>query len=530
MTGDSLNYARLALEGKDLFHPHHLVFTAAVRVSYFVLGWLTGHWDVLLAAQLHNLAFLAFGLLAMFWIGWQRLDSAAVGWVGMVMWACTAGMMTYTTQVEVYVPAIACLAGATAVLLKERAGKVHLLFIALLWTSGVLYHQTSVLWAVPLFAYLQRKGRTLQAVCISALAGILTIIAYAAAFLAKGQKGLGFIEFCLYYVQHGSTTWGTTSNMGWEGLQTLANTQWRALSSFPGSPAILMGLALLISVLLFLAVRSWHLKTPEQNLIFFAFVWYVSYGLFFWWWLPSEIEFCVLMNLPLILATLAALANVKRLAQGRHPMFLVGPLAAVALASLLGSHQTMQTVVMPRHNDLGASYRSAENLYKASGEDCLVLARHRVFTAFRFYFSDVRSQSSEVTRAFQLVTTEQAHKVPRQNAPCVVLETRELLANRWFQGLNSYRAPDLWLDFLRWLFDATPCVEAESGLCAQSFVWTQSSNNGSAILKIGGEKEHFESLRAFLEHLAQSARASHPRLARDLERWIAAHPDLINNR
>ena len=72
-------YLTKARDGEGLFHPHHLIFNAAVRSVYLGLNSVTGIRDVVLAAQVHNLAFTFVALLAVYWIGLRWLSSQCLG-------------------------------------------------------------------------------------------------------------------------------------------------------------------------------------------------------------------------------------------------------------------------------------------------------------------------------------------------------------------------------------------------------------------------------------------------------------------
>src|SRR5512137_1766194 len=74
-SNDSLSYLVKARDGRRLFHPHHLLFNAAVRALYLGLDWSAGVSDVVLAAQVHNLVFTFVALLAVYWIGLRWLGS-----------------------------------------------------------------------------------------------------------------------------------------------------------------------------------------------------------------------------------------------------------------------------------------------------------------------------------------------------------------------------------------------------------------------------------------------------------------------
>lgn len=535
-TGDSISYAWAAREGSFLFHPHHLVFSAAVRAVYLMIGWATGFWDILIAGQLHNVCFAALGLFAVFWLGWRYLGSPLVGLLGALFLASTNGFQIFATQIEVYVPALSCLILATAFLFTEKQTPWSLVLVATSWSLGTLYHQTGVLFAVPLLAlFLVRRGGPAwrRAIGTTLLAGGATLAAYIFAYLNTPHSlgaTKGFLEFCLWYAHEGSSDWGSTAHLSLRGMEQLLSSQWRALSSVPSvriGTALVAGAVLVLFAALFTPARF----TRQKTLLRFALVWLSSYGLFFWWWLPVEVEFCILMSAPLALAAMAAvdillgLLNENKLLRWRS-----GSLITVSLLLLTSFVYNLRAEVLPRHRQRGESYELAAMFDDLDADDCLVMTRHQYMTTYRFYFAPEQARSFEIVRAFHLITGKD--EVPgwldQQRASCLIVTSSDLLPRANYTGSNGIKTPEAWLRFALWLFDTRSCGTTTGEVCARDFQW-QVHPDGKTFLVVGDPETltRYADPQAFFAHVADTVEPHEAWLARQLRQWLEQNRQLL---
>jgi hypothetical protein len=207
-TPDGLSYAVAVRSGLDMFHPHHMIYVPVARAIHLATGvdpitatlWQNLFWTMVLAFAAWRLAGLVFsGRLA------KVLAAGAL--------LASRGVMIYSVRVETYLPALACLTLATA-LAAERPVRSWFLVPAL--ALAVLYHQTNVLFVLPLLVLMAsgpkgatwstgkgRAGLTLGA------AACLVLIVYAAGFRIEGAPG-GFWSFSLSYARAPIEAWGTS--------------------------------------------------------------------------------------------------------------------------------------------------------------------------------------------------------------------------------------------------------------------------------------------------------------------------------
>lgn len=163
-TFDSLGYAQAARDATQLFHPHHLLYTAAVRLTWVMLGAFGATADAIAAGQIHNGIWAAVLVGATFALVRRITGSTALAGGAACLLLATRGLLVFSSQVEVYVPATACAAVLILYLTpfdapwtKARtAGAI--LFLSLL----ILYHQPNVLVCLALpagFALSREPGR-----------------------------------------------------------------------------------------------------------------------------------------------------------------------------------------------------------------------------------------------------------------------------------------------------------------------------------------------------------------------------------
>ena len=110
---DALDYAYAARAGRVMLPPHLLLFVPLVRLELGALALVGRGGVAILAGQIHNVLWAVAALLAL-----QALVRRATGRAGLALGAAllllfTRGFWVYATQVEVYLPALACLAMTT---------------------------------------------------------------------------------------------------------------------------------------------------------------------------------------------------------------------------------------------------------------------------------------------------------------------------------------------------------------------------------------------------------------------------------
>lgn len=379
-TGDALKYTWAARTGVDLYHPHHLLYSAAVRGVHALLAPVAGELDMLRAAQIHNAAWalvLTVGLFSL----WRALGiSTAWAWGGAFVLFLTQGIWTYVFMAEMYVPALACLTLCTLALVAGAPLAVSALALAL----AVLYHQGNVLFvaAVAAFLVVDRGRRAIPGLAsFLAISGGATLAAYAAAFgvSAHGPKDLhGFLSYCTDYASYPMPDWGTWSNVGPQGVLELLRSQLWGFGPVPPivqiPAALLLGLILAALVVAHArAIRRGGEAAPMRAL---ACVWLAVYFGFYLWWLPTEKHLFVATIVPIALLVGLALVD---LAPRRWPQRLaLGVAAASALLNLAGT-------IVPWHLLRDPILEEAARVDCSLPPGCVIVGRYRLVHHLRYF-------------------------------------------------------------------------------------------------------------------------------------------------
>lgn len=471
---DALDYALAARSGAGLFHPHHLLFSPLVRGVLALLAPLGRGGDAILAGQLHNVGWAVAALLALRALLLRAVVPAQLASGAALGLLFTRGFWVYATQVEVYLPALGCLALATWLVTRDgaaRPGPGTTLAAGLLFALAVLYHQTSVLFAAPLAVYcVAARGRAGWRVAgtITALAGALALAAYVAAWLAVVGHGArtaaGFARWALRYALQPVPAWGSFAHAGATGLAALLRSQAANVAGVPDrfAPVVvpLFGAALAV-------LAAWHLRAAARSrharpLRLFALAWLFVHLAFFLWWLPTDTDFFVVSLLPLMILVALAAADLAELltAPGRVAL---GAIGAVALAILaLGN---LLATVAPLHASRGPDYAAAARLDAAAPSGCAIGTRFGVRENLRYHFARA-AIDLELPLLVARAGGDPAASGPagsdRLLAPIALLRPDHAVA-----GLDGRHEPGRWLAWLSWATGATPGADGAPTACRE---------------------------------------------------------------
>ncbi len=467
---DALDYALAAQSGVGLFHPHHLLFSPLVRGVLALLAPFGRGGDAILAGQLHNVAWAVAALWALRALVRSATRSARLADCAALGLLFTRGFWVYATQVEVYLPALGCLALATWLVARDGAGRpgpAAMLAVGLLFALAVFYHQTSVLFAAPLavfFAAARGRAGWRVAATITATAGALALIAYAGAWFAtsRGQAGPGLARWVLGYALEPVPAWGSFTHVGPTGLTALLRSQAANVAGVPDrfAPVVVP----LFGVGMF-ALAGWHAGAIARGaggrpLRLFALTWLGVHLAFFLWWLPTDTDFFVVSLLPLaILAALAASDLAALLtATGR---LVLGVAGAVALAVLaLGN---LLATVAPLHASRGPDYAGAARLAAAAPSGCVIGTRFGVRENLRYHFG------REAIDLDLPLLTARAGRDPAATGPAggdrLLAPIALLRPEHEVGGHDARYAPERWFAWLCWVTGATAGADGAPVSC-----------------------------------------------------------------
>lgn len=527
-SNDALSYLVKARDGRRLLHPHHLLFNLAVRALYLGLDWAAGVRDIVLAAQVHNLASTFVALLAVYWIGRRWLGSRLLGLVGMAWYGSTTAIMVYASQAEVYVPAAALLGVAAAFFLalmdsptsaRARAGLVGA------WVLAVLYHQTAVLFLVPVAVTVlvaRDRALTRAAAAVSALAGAAVLAAYWLAYrVAERESGevKSFLEFVFSYAVTPGVRWGSISNFSRSGVARLLESHvWGLSTLIPTTPAVLAAIAVAGGAAVVLA---WRLAGQRARLLLcFAVSWAATLLIFFLWWLPEETEFAVLSSLPISLAAIACTSTL--LASAR-----LGPAGARAVAiSLLAVAGLnfwggLRLEVLPRHRSRGEAYERARFLSTFDDGSTLRLNAFNLSGTLRFYFGGTADSIHVVDNLERTlhVGGARASWMVRAAWDRVIVDLAEIQPGRLHSGRSGFSEPSTWLRMVQWIFN----LRADEGAWyADDWEIVADGRGNSYVVVRAGRRALSEPRQLLLQLVGQLEPGMPGRHA--FTRWLKAHP------
>jgi hypothetical protein len=467
---DALDYALAARSGVGLFHPHHLLFSPLVRGVLALLTPFGRGGDAILAGQLHNIAWAVATLLALRALLRRATVRPRVANGAVLVLLFARGFWVYATQVEVYLPALGCLALVAWLVTRDGAALPRpgtTLVAGLLFTLAVLYHQTSVLFAVPLAVLcvcVRGRAGWRTAAMITATAGALALAAYVVAWLSLddggGRTAAGFARWTLGYALQPVPVWGSFAHVGPAGLTALLRSQAANVAGVSDrvAPVVVPAFGAALAVL-----AAWHLRAVARGrrgrtLRAFALTWLAVHFAFFLWWLPTDTDFFVVSLLPLIiLVALAAidLPATVRLGAGMGGVVAVGILA---LGNLLAT-------VLPLHALHGTDFSVAARLARAAPPGCAIGTRFGVRENLRYHF-DREAIDLELP-----LLAARAGRDPAASGPAggdrLLVPIALVRPDHEVGGVDGGYEPDRWLAWLCWVTGATPGPDGAPVSCRE---------------------------------------------------------------
>ena len=469
-TSDALAYMMSAATGREMYHPHHLLYVPIVRLLFLGLGGVGIAVDAVLAAQVHNAILGVVAAITTFLVVRRWGGSQAGALLAALALLSSRGFWAYSTLADVYVPATACLAGVT--LLLPRPGEAPLsgktLAITLLFALGVLYHQTNVLMFVPLAWWYASLGsrRAWQALALVLVgAGVIVGGSYVLAYLysdaraAMAEMGVpaasgfleGFKRYCLSYSYHPNPQWGTFDNVGLLGLGRLVHSQAWNVVVFPEE---LKYRAAGIFAGLMAGVTGWHVRQvlwrrPRVRERTYLLLWLATYFAFFLWWLPSEREFFITPLLPLVLLCWLFLRDWSAILPGKAR--LLAALSGFVLALVAAAN--LAFVIVPAHRERGEAYEEAADIARIASKECVVYDSQGVIQSLRYYFGFSRVQELELPYLHALKNEPIPARFAATDAPCALVPAGYLRPEERID-LGGYDNPAGYLAFLKWAFEA----------------------------------------------------------------------------
>jgi len=491
-SGDYLSYAYAIRTGKALFHPHHVLFSPVVRGLYLTALQFNLSFDAVFVGQLHNILWAAVAIVALYHTLRVILSSRARALTAAIVFFASIGVWSGSTQAEVYVPATACLSLAALLLVSgygRRWSATRLLSLSVLYALAVLYHQSNVIFALPLAAALlngdatRKIGKTTAVLCLS---GVLVLIVYVLAYTSAASQATveGFFRFCLAYTDHPNPAWGTTAHFSPAGVALLLKSQLRSVvyvppgSSWPVLAAIAVFGLLLAGVVVHAVGRVWRVRTYRGFRISLI-AWLLSYYFFFLWWLPGRSEFFVMTLPPLLMLTSMTLKDLSGHV-GRSWLRRV-LLAATAGALLIAFVINIAYSVLPQTRSRGPSYAAASQLAAIADDDCTVVCEYKQMQHLRYCFGRERVVESSLILLYAYHRGAVPDTLRLDADRCALIPLSVVVPDYRGVGTSGYDDRSGWRVFITWLFDVREGTEA-SEMTLRDFELLRDGNGTEYIL------------------------------------------------
>lgn len=331
-TYDALSYVS-DVEQKpwqELFHPHHLAYGpmgALLKVLMEALGWDTG---MMLPLQVVNAFAGALGVGMFFVLGYDQTRRHDIALAMALLLSTSYAWWYYAVEVEVYTIAavflIGCLWFIAKVLTAPSAVKYGIL--GFLQGIAVLFHQTNVFLCIPVLLTIVIPRKRFREYPELRYHPLMWGLSYGASLGMVGGGSYLLVGFTVANMRSWKAffLWATAyAQTGWWG-KPLDGQSWERLGiglsqtiAQPGGA--LLGL-LLVGLLVFFLRR---LLLVHRNIALCLMSWILSYGAFFIWWEPDNIEFWIASLPPtLFLLGLALRTAGKPWHAGIHVALAIG--------------------------------------------------------------------------------------------------------------------------------------------------------------------------------------------------------------
>lgn len=468
-SGDSLSYACAARTGDvEMFHPHHLLFSPFIRVLHRVFSIIIPDMSLLTTGQIHNTIWALISIVSLFNILLRvpELKAEAALWVS-TLFAVTYGLMTYSSWFEVYVPALGSIAFLVAVLAsatETSLGLKRYFVITLLLTLSILYHQTNILFIIPMILYfsLSNTRRISELIPILSVTGALVLGSYVLAYTQYSHQFTisGLFRYTLNYVYHPNSSWGSLANISIRGLGNLAYSQSQNIVNVPCAiwvyiiaPLTLLTVAILLAQNLIQVLK----RNSTSSFRVLLTSWIVVYYGFFLWWLPGEQEFFLITLFPLIILIVLSLYSLYSSRYSYVNAWLLRAVMTLLVAALLFFNRILP-MLEGSHNCKGEAYSDAAAINGVlsnleSPNDVLILTDFEIQQNLRYYFNHEFSVGvlNPLLCCYQHIPIREKDSIA--NESIILVDARYIMPGYRVGEYCGYSHPIEWFAFISYLFN-----------------------------------------------------------------------------
>ena len=294
---DSYSYALDARDGKELIHPHHLLYSLFGFILYQLFKF-TGFGSM----KILSLANLIFGVIALILIYriTKSYSTKFMAITGTLLIGFLFSFWYYSTSVEVNMPALMFLLLALFYLIVKQRPMINAILVYVFLSASILCHQIMALAVLPILIYDINRSRSFSETIKLALPGLLLglFIYMAIALTQTSEKSIIGIYRWLTLYGH-LDAWGS--------LQAINFTAsaWGLLKTFFGGDVIrqvffggawsLTAIIYLIAVAVFSIAMLWLVVVAIRKLfktndacLYLLLSLAIIYSLFAFWWAPAD--------------------------------------------------------------------------------------------------------------------------------------------------------------------------------------------------------------------------------------------------
>ena len=524
-SGDSLGYAASARTGGIcMFHPHHLIFTPVIHVLHFsILDALSIESDIITTGQLHNIGWAIVTLLSVYLLVLRLTHHVPLALSATAMLFASLGFLTFTTWVEVYVPALGNLAALAAVLVYAGDGQLTRARLALsiaLLSMAILYHQTNVLILLPLSVYFflspARRLHEYFAIVVCSAAIVMTLYIVVYICRSPDRTLTGFTHFCLSYTFHPNPSWGSWSNISVKGVKSLVASQTWNIFLVPWRLRVPIKVFVALVVACVFGWQMFQLArvTDYRGIRAFLILWTGTYFCFFLWWLPFEPEFFLATLVPLIVLGTMTLTDVVSLALPHRLGFLSACILGIISAFLLVRNLPC---VVNHHLHRGDAYTEAQQISRLATPSTFVMTDYAVQQNLSFYFGCQTFETVIPLLSFYRQHAMDLYYAQATNTT-LLIRVGEIAPTETMSGFSADSHPAEWLAFLAWLFTFEYDSLGDVATCRAFDRATEDTDTDWIVLR--NTRQHVTGLRDFLVRLDRARGTSIKNAELRFDQWF----------
>jgi len=411
---DAVNYAITMEEGtiSALFHPHHLLYNPLGWLLFNAAQWFGhGHIPILHLMVTVSSIFGTLGAILFGAMVFQLTGKKMLALIIPLLLAFSYGYWYSSLNGESYIISIffliVCL--YLVLMINTGTGQLFIVFLALAHGIATLFHQSHILFLIPVSFFLYKKGgiRTLWSYCF-VFAMIVGSVYLWACYLTNNLSSLkDFLEWITRYAQGKPPNFGhfhivnipvAIISLGRSVLygSYIGDLLLDRIFDINKSGLIISTILVLGIIFYFVLVlfRDRNVMGRQGDVNRFCIIWIASYFAFFVWWDPGNFDFMMTLLIPCYLLFSIFLNH----AESKYRM---NRNLALALAILLFLSNFFAEILPGSKLKNNQSYQLASSFKNYVSKEDLVLVNDPVLLPYsRYYFHKEFTQAYLATLEF----------------------------------------------------------------------------------------------------------------------------------